>query len=52
MDRSRVVLAIGMAGLDSCIDGTTYPAVGFGSDEDDEWNMPERPAEAVPDSAK
>jgi hypothetical protein len=29
-------LATGMAGLDSCIDGTTYPAVGFGDEYDDD----------------
>jgi hypothetical protein len=29
------VLATGKAGLDSCIHGTTYPAVGFGDDDDD-----------------
>jgi len=36
MDRDRVVLAIERAGLDSCIDGTTYPAVGFGDEDDDD----------------
>lgn len=43
MDRSQVVLAIGMTGLDGCIDGTTHPAVGFGGDEDDDWKMPGKP---------